>query len=106
MYWEDADWCRRAHDLGLRVEYEPSLIVIHHQGSSSSFRPIATVVAFHRSALRYWRLHGAGSSLAVGLAALSLAAPCSLKLLAAGTQAARSPGRAGRGGSRPARRRS
>lgn len=20
MYWEDADWCRRAHALGLRIE--------------------------------------------------------------------------------------
>lgn len=58
MYWEDADWCRRAHDRGLRIRYEPSLRVRHRQGSSSRYRPVATVVAFHRSAWRYHRRHG------------------------------------------------
>lgn len=58
MYWEDADWCRRAHDRGLHVRYEPSLLVRHRQGSSSSYRPIATIVIFHRSAWHYHRTHG------------------------------------------------
>lgn len=89
MYWEDADWCRRAHDLGLRAEYEPSLTVNHHQGSSSSSRRVVTIIAFHRSALRYWRLHVASSPLSIGLAASALAARCALKLLVAGAQATR-----------------
>ena len=54
MYWEDADWCRRARDLGLSVIYDPALVVRHQQGTSSRERPLATTVAFHRSALRYW----------------------------------------------------
>jgi len=57
MYWEDADWCRRAHDRGLRISYEPSLRVHHSQGASSSYRPLATIVFFHRSAWRYHRTH-------------------------------------------------
>ena len=57
MYWEDADWCKRAHNCELRVRYEPSLVVRHHQGSSSSYRPLATIVAFHRSAWHYHRTH-------------------------------------------------
>lgn len=72
MYWEDADWCRRAHDLGLVVEYEPSLKVAHRQGSSSAHRPLATTVAFHRSAWRYYDRHVASSRLSSRLAALAL----------------------------------
>jgi len=35
MYVEDADLCRRAHDLGLRVAYAPSVQVTHAHGGSS-----------------------------------------------------------------------
>jgi GT2 family glycosyltransferase/2-polyprenyl-3-methyl-5-hydroxy-6-metoxy-1,4-benzoquinol methylase len=72
MYWEDADWCRRAHDRGLRIRYEPSLRVRHLQGSSSSYRPVATVLAFHRSAWRYHRLHGRRSAAHDAIAAAGL----------------------------------
>ncbi len=84
MYWEDADWCRRAHEAGLRIVYDPRIVVTHHQGSSSRSRPIATTVAFHRSALRYWRIHAARSSVSVVAAAVLLTVRCSLKLIAAG----------------------
>ena len=90
MYWEDADWCRRARDLGYRVEYEPSLVVTHRQGASARSRPLFTTVVFHRSALRYWRRHVSGSAPATGLAAVALAGRCAIKLV---TAAARSVGR-------------
>lgn len=35
MYAEDADLCRRAHGLGLRVAYSPAVQVIHEHGGSS-----------------------------------------------------------------------
>lgn len=35
MYVEDADLCRRAHDLGLRVAYTPDVQVVHAHGGSS-----------------------------------------------------------------------
>lgn len=35
MYAEDADLCRKAHDMGLRVAYTPSVQVIHEHGGSS-----------------------------------------------------------------------
>ena len=35
MYAEDADLCRRAHDLGLRVAYTPNVQVVHAHGGSS-----------------------------------------------------------------------
>lgn len=83
MYWEDADWCRRAHDKALSVRYEPSLIVHHRQGSSSSYRPLATIVAFHRSAWRYHRTHGRASVAMDLLAAAGLLARAVLKVGAA-----------------------
>jgi GT2 family glycosyltransferase len=86
MYWEDADWCRRARDRGYRVEYEPTLMVIHRQGASARSRPFFTTVVFHRSALRYWRRHVSRSVAATGLAAVALAARCAIKLITGATR--------------------
>jgi len=80
MYWEDADWCRRAHEKSRLVRYEPSLVVHHRQGSSSSYRPLATIVAFHRSAWIYHRTHSGGGLARDVVAATALALRASLKL--------------------------
>jgi N-acetylglucosaminyl-diphospho-decaprenol L-rhamnosyltransferase len=80
MYWEDADWCRRARDSGLTITFEPALEVVHHQGSSSASRPKATTIAFHRSAYRYYRLHVARGGTARTCAALILTMRCAVKL--------------------------
>jgi GT2 family glycosyltransferase len=83
MYWEDADWCRRAYAKGYSVIYDPALVVTHHQGSSSRYRAVATTIAFHRSALRYWRLNVARSPGSTALVAAALTLRVTLKLLAA-----------------------
>jgi GT2 family glycosyltransferase len=82
MYWEDADWCRRARDLGYRVLYDPALVVVHRQGSSSEERRLASTIAFHRSAYRYWRLHVARSPVSRLAGAAALTVRCVLKLVA------------------------
>lgn len=87
MYWEDADWCRRAAGMGLRVEYRPELVVVHHQGASSSSSPRRTLVAFHRSAARYYRLHVARSRLEARAAACALLARLAIKLAAGAARA-------------------
>jgi len=91
MYWEDADWCTRAHAAGLRVVYDPALQVRHTPGSSAASRPIATTIAFHRSAYRYYATHVASRRVACALAALVLALRCTLKLGAALIARARPP---------------
>jgi N-acetylglucosaminyl-diphospho-decaprenol L-rhamnosyltransferase len=103
MYWEDADWCRRARDRGLRIRYEPELVVHHHQGSSARSRPVATTIAFHRSALRYWRQHVARGRADVVLAAALLSARCCLKLAALTFRGARRRAGGGRSGARAGR---
>jgi GT2 family glycosyltransferase len=35
MYVEDADLCRRVHDIGMRVGYAPNVQVVHAHGGSS-----------------------------------------------------------------------
>jgi len=80
MYWEDADWCRRATDLGFRIEYHPELLVRHHQGSSSRSRPFTTIVAFHRSAARYYRTRVTRSRLSGPLAQIALGGRLLVKL--------------------------
>jgi N-acetylglucosaminyl-diphospho-decaprenol L-rhamnosyltransferase len=81
MYWEDADWCRRAHERGYVVAYEPSLAATHRQGSSSRYRPFATAVWFHRSAFRYWCNHVATTRCEVLAGAVGLTARCAVTLL-------------------------
>jgi len=85
MYWEDADWCFRARAGGYSVIYEPTLVVTHRQGSSSSDRPVSATIWFHRSALRYWRVHVARSPASTAAAAAALAIRCAVKLIALAT---------------------
>jgi N-acetylglucosaminyl-diphospho-decaprenol L-rhamnosyltransferase len=80
MYWEDADWCYRAHRQGYSVVYEPALSVTHDQGSSSRNRWVATTISFHKSAFRYWRTNVARSPVSVTAAAAALTIRCVLKL--------------------------
>jgi N-acetylglucosaminyl-diphospho-decaprenol L-rhamnosyltransferase len=80
MYWEDADWCKRAHDRGLRVVFQPTLKVVHCQGTSSATRPMATTLAFHKSAYRYYRIHVTRNSCARASAAAALTVRCTVKL--------------------------
>lgn len=58
MYWEDADLCKRAHEAGWRVVYDPRVSVRHLGARSSQKRPVASTIAFHRSVLRYYLKHG------------------------------------------------
>lgn len=79
MYWEDIDWCRRARATGLRIQYQPRLVVRHQQGTSSRARPFRTIIAFHRSAFQYW--HQESRSLAAStVVGLALTGRCVLKL--------------------------
>ncbi len=57
MYAEDIDWCWRARQAGWRVCYVPQAVVVHKIGRSSDQRPVASVVQFHRSMVRFYRKH-------------------------------------------------
>ena len=57
LYWEDADYCRRALDAGQQTIYVPTAVVHHSVGASSSHNPELAIRAFHTSALRMYRKH-------------------------------------------------
>ncbi len=58
LYWEDADLCRRLKDAGWRTMYHPGTSVIHLAGRATRHAQIRSLIAFHRSAFRYYWKHG------------------------------------------------
>lgn len=57
MYWEDADFCFRLARAGWLTIYNPRVEVLHLTGRSSAHARQAALIAFHRSAYRYFRKH-------------------------------------------------
>ena len=56
MFMEDVDLCRRLHQAGWGVSYQPAGRVVHREGASRASAPYRMIVAHHRSLLRYaWR---------------------------------------------------
>jgi len=84
LYWEDADLCRRLKSLGWATAYVPGVGVTHH-GARSSRGSARSIVAFHKSAFRYFLTHtGVIGRIASPLAALALAIRLGVKLLLRG----------------------
>ena len=57
LYWEDADFCRRAERLGWECVYLPLVSIRHAGGRSAASNPAAAVRAFHASAFHLYRKH-------------------------------------------------
>lgn len=56
LYMEDLDWCRRFHDAGWKVFYEPAGTTLHVKGGSSpERRRPRQEIAFHRGMGRFYR---------------------------------------------------
>lgn len=61
MYWEDADYCRRAKAMGFSCHHLPTTAVSHVGGLSSAQNMVMSIRAFHRSAFWfYWKYSGFG----------------------------------------------
>jgi GT2 family glycosyltransferase len=58
LYWEDADLCRRLLTAGHRTFYVPTVDAVHAGARSSGQAASRSIVAFHRSAFRYYWKHG------------------------------------------------
>ena len=85
LYWEDADLCRRLKDAGWLTFYNPSASVTHLTGKSSEHARRASLIAFHRSAYRYYRKHsGTLQRILVPWVFLALQARLTLKLVMQG----------------------
>ncbi len=58
LYWEDADFCKRAAALGWSTWYAPVAEVVHGTARASRHAPVRSLAAFHVSAFRYYWKHG------------------------------------------------
>jgi N-acetylglucosaminyl-diphospho-decaprenol L-rhamnosyltransferase len=59
MFLEEVDICRRLHEAGWDVRYEPRGSITHIEGVSRKSAPYRMIVAHHTSLLRYaWRNGG------------------------------------------------
>jgi GT2 family glycosyltransferase len=58
LYWEDADLCFRLRRAGWSTVYNPTAGITHLTGRSSALARKQSLVAFHRSAFRYFYKHG------------------------------------------------
>lgn len=76
LYWEDADLCRRAIDLGHETWYLKDPTVLHFTGRSSVKSPCRSTAEFYKSAFRYYRKHLSPSNPIVSFAADAAAAVC------------------------------
>lgn len=81
LYWEDADLCLRLKRAGWLTVYNPAVGVTHLTGRSSARVRRESLIAFHRSAFRYFRKHGGRFARAVApVVFLTLHARLFLKL--------------------------
>lgn len=83
LYWEDADLCFRLKRAGWRTVYYPAVGITHLTGRSSALARKQSLIAFHRSAFRYFLKHGGRFSRVVSpLVFMALYARLGLKLAA------------------------
>jgi N-acetylglucosaminyl-diphospho-decaprenol L-rhamnosyltransferase len=84
LYWEDADFCRRAADAGWVTLYAPVAEVVHLTARASRHAPLRSLRAFHLSAFRYYWKHGSvGARVAAPMVAAGLAGRFLLRALSA-----------------------
>jgi len=94
MYWEDADYCRRAGALGLSCTYVPTVEVRHLAGRSAAFDRERSIRAFHASAYRLYRKHyGALGAITAPLVRIGLAVRAELRVRQSRVAAARAAAR-------------
>jgi GT2 family glycosyltransferase len=81
LYWEDADLCFRLKREGWLTMYVPLARVTHLTGRSSAKAQRQSLIAFHRSAYRYYCKHGGPiARLAAPLVYVTLQARLLMKL--------------------------
>ena len=81
LFNEDVDFCRRVHDAGCRVVYDPDVFLYHSIGISET-ASARVVVVRHRSMWRYYRKHMRGNIALDAVTGAGIAARCGMLLAA------------------------
>ncbi|MBI5284280.1 MAG: glycosyltransferase family 2 protein [Chloroflexi bacterium] len=90
LFNEDVDFCRRAHDAGYRVVYDPEVAVHHSIGISESTSP-RIIIERHKSIWRYYRKHLRGGPLRDAVTGAGIAVRCCALLATNGVRRIVSP---------------
>lgn len=64
MYFEETDWCQRAHDLGLDIWYCAESEVVHLEGQAAGSVSHFSLLQFQKSYRIYLGKHGSAAQLA------------------------------------------
>jgi N-acetylglucosaminyl-diphospho-decaprenol L-rhamnosyltransferase len=79
MFMEDVDLCRRLHEAGWEVRYEPRARVTHLEGASRASAPYRMILEHHGSLLRYaWRTGDRRDHIVLPVVAVGLAVRAAL----------------------------
>ncbi len=81
LFNEDVDFCRRVHDAGGRVVYDPEVFVYHSVGISKAASS-RIIIERHRSMWRYYRKHLRRNAVVDAITAAGIAARCGALLTA------------------------
>jgi GT2 family glycosyltransferase len=85
LFNEDVDFCRRIHDAGLRVVYDPEVSVYHRIGVSKSSAP-RVILQRHKSMWRYYRKHLHSNVAMDAVTGAGIAARCGFLLAVSGAR--------------------
>ncbi len=80
LFNEDVDFCRRVHDAGYRVVYDPEVFV-HHSIGISEAASARIIIERHRSIWRYYRKHLRRNAIVDAATAAGIAARCGVMLV-------------------------
>lgn len=61
MYFEETDLCKRIHDKGFRILYEPRARIAHLEGGSFGSKLVKRRMIFMKSSVRFFRRNGYSS---------------------------------------------
>ena len=81
LFNEDVDFCRRVHDAGYRVVYDPEVFVYHSIGISK-VASSHIIIERHRSIWRYYRKHLRRNTVVDAITAAGIAVRCGALLTA------------------------
>jgi GT2 family glycosyltransferase len=81
LFNEDVDWCRRMHDAGYRVVYDPGATVTHVVGASRASLPLWLIWKRHMGMRHYFRKHHTGPWPWLILTDLGILARCGIQIL-------------------------
>jgi hypothetical protein len=87
LFNEDVDFCRRVHDAGYRIVYDPEVLVYHSIGVSESVSA-RVVIERHKSIWRYYRKHLGGNVARDAVTGAAIVVRCGALLAANGVRGA------------------